>query len=1028
MKFSLLKCPKYLIGICVTFWFLISSVNTFAQTPEGSYTIIQLPCNSDGIIQVDITSGMTPPLDFIFIYYESPFAEDIIFSDVDALSLTATNLGVIDMILVTDDFGNSKSFYVSEFYSFWVDYFDFIEPVCPEINCTIELTINDGETPLNIDFLTLTGDYITSGTSVELPVGEYRTVFYDSNGCTDGYKYEDTLVINQTSNIQFTLESTVASCTNGSVSISSVSGAVEPYTYLWNNGSVDSAISNLVTGGYIVTLTDYLGCKQAASKYVTQSPIITLSTTITNPSCELNDGSITVFGSGGVPPYSYLFPDGQTNQTAENIGAGQFYISVTDSNGCRGEKYVSVSASSPVVVTSTYQNANCGANGSAIITPTGGVAPYNIVWNYSSSQTDFSIINLEQGYYRFTVSDANNCKRLGAVNIEDEAFSYTSLNVTPAVCPDNNGSILAYTYSDYYPITYSWSNGTTGYSNSNLAAGNYTCTMTNSVGCTTTKTAYVNSTSPLNIALSSQNPSCPYEPDGSIIATVFGGEPPYNYHWSNGETNSSISGLIQGIYQLTVTDANLCSQTKSFPLGYEDNNMDCFCIVNGTAFEDINNNCIFDDGENPLSNIKINCSGFGSVFTDSDGKYSFMLPDGDYTISETILGYYPLEACQSPSYNINVVAGSGCEMTYDFAHNVTQIHDIQTYINSVTCAVRGYNYIQKLIIKNAGTSPESNIVFGYGADGQINYSTSTDLSLYQPEPFLFSNLFSYDGNIPTLLPGEVHEIVVHFNVPSNVPLNTELDFTDTCAFIAPMSNWMNDYSPWNNLTNYCTYVVGSFDPNNIEVYPKGTGAEGLITTNDSILTYTINFENTGSYYARNIYIYDTLNPNLDPNSLIPIASSHPCITRITEDGVVSFTFEDVYLPYYGIGKYGYVKYSVKQNDNLSAGTQIFNSANIVFDFNEPIVTNTVVNTIDQNVDIDLNGVTKEYIIYPNPTQNYFTIKGGDFTSVSVYNSLGQIMLNENDSDTINIEFLESGIYFVKINTIEGIVIKKLIKQ
>ena len=212
------------------------------------------------------------------------------------------------------------------------------------------------------------------------------------------------------------------------------------------------------------------------------------------------------------------------------------------------------------------------------------------------------------------------------------------------------------------------------------------------------------------------------------------------------------------------------------------------------------------------------------------------------------------------------------------------------------------------------------------------------------------------------------------------------------------------------------------------MYPKGIGNQGFIATSDSILTYTINFENIGSYYANKVVVIDTLDSDLDWNTLQPVYSTHDCVTRLSNEGVVSFTFDNIYLPYQGIGRYGSVTYSIKQKSNLAPGTEIKNYAAIYFDFNEPVITNTVLNTIWWPETVDQPEINNQFNIYPNPANTSFSISGRNIESIFILNSLGQIVLQTNIPSDVFIGNLTTGIYFVRIETTEEIVVKKLIKQ
>ena len=127
-------------------------------------------------------------------------------------------------------------------------------------------------------------------------------------------------------------------------------------------------------------------------------------------------------------------------------------------------------------------------------------------------------------------------------------------------------------------------------------------------------------------------------------------------------------------------------------------------------------------------------------------------------------------------------------------------------------------------------------------------------------------------------------------VLSNIPLGTSI-----CqdAYITPLSN---DIHPIDNHGQYCQEATGSYDPNLIEVSPKGIGANGLISPADSVLDYTIHFQNTGTDTAFTVMVLDTLDSHLNVASIKQGASSHPCQIDIKPGNILTATFKHILLP------------------------------------------------------------------------------------------------------------------------------------
>jgi len=289
----------------------------------------------------------------------------------------------------------------------------------------------------------------------------------------------------------------------------------------------------------------------------------------------------------------------------------------------------------------------------------------------------------------------------------------------------------------------------------------------------------------------------------------------------------------------------------------------------------------------------------------------------------------------------------------------------------------------------------------------------------------------------SLTPGTGQEFLINYNVPADVPLGTTLTFKDTAAYVSPMTNWLTDYSPWNNLNYFNTTTVGSYDPNFKEVSPKGWGPSGVITVNDSVLEYMVHFQNTGTYMAENVVVIDTLDPSLDWSSLRPVYMSKKCVVDINEHGVATFTFNNIDLPPSStepVASNAMFTYTIKQRPALPMGTHILNSASIYFDFNAPIKTKSTYNTIAWGVGVP-NTTTatissNAFTVYPNPANNTFNAiinsdAGGDY-SLRVTDVAGKTEISKTlnlikgaQTLAVDVSNLSAGVYFVTLVSNDG---------
>lgn len=914
---------------------------------------------------------------------------------------------------------------------------------CPALG-TATATVTGGTAPYTYQWLTTGNTVVATGNPASLPAGQYFIKITDANGCTYGSagNFSDSIYVASLPPFNFTITTTTANCTNGTATMGPITGSgVAPYSYLWSNSATTTSINNLTAGSYSLTVTDANGCSRTRTEQVHQAIQIAVNTTPTNSTCLQNNGALMTFGSGGTPPYSYLYGNGATTQAQTGLAPGYYPVTVTDANGCSGHGGGYIGTSTPVNVTFSATPSSCnGATGSATVAISGGQAPYTVNWSTYPAQTGTTASNLAAGAYSFLVTDANGCTRSGVVNVPPVTVLQATLTGTDATCNALNGSITASVSGGAAPYSYLWMNGITTATLSGLSAGTYWVTITDNNGCHVSRTRSVQSTSPVHVGLASTPASCMFASDGSILATATGGTAPYTWHWSNGQTTANATGLAAGNYGVIATDANGCTGSEHTGISYNTANTSCYCTISGTVYHDINGNCVKDAGEPGIPNILMHCSSTGSVFTDANGQYAFQVPSGTYTISENVLAMYPLAACQNNNVAVTTVAGAGCVQTVNFGNSVNTIHDMHISTWDYTAAVPGNSYIQKCIISNQGTVAEAASIAGYKTDGQLNTATFVPGGVFTAGG---SNWYTSGSNMPNLAPGATAAFNVTYNVPTNIPMSTQIAVKDSVAYTAPMSNWLNDYSPWNNVNQPNTTIVSSYDPNFKAVNPKGVGPEGLIPRSDSTLEYMIHFQNLGTYFAQNIVVIDTLDENLNWSTVRPIYSSHKTSSiQISETGVLKYTFKNINLPAKmqdEPGSNGMFSFTIRTKPNLPLGTILYNKAAIYFDYNEPVITNDVLNTIYQPTGIDDREVaaSPDFMIYPNPASASCALlldnKAAQQAVVSITDISGRILLRRDarlypgkQAIEVSTHELTAGVYFVTVATAHAKSTQKLV--
>lgn len=1030
----------FLIGIIRVAW---------SQTATGTFT--QEPCNDDGIFTVT-TTGISLPITYTYYIDGNTIVHPNVNSGTDQLNnIGMTNSGYIYCEVSSGGFITyAQANYTPQFI------FDLTSssPVCPVLLGSISANQVSG-TPGPFSF-TWTNEQsleVFTGNNPVVSVGNYSAVIIDQ---TTGCKLEindSAAYISQLSSITATTSSTTANCTNGTAT-AVASGGIAPYSYSWSNGANGSTITGLSMGYYYVTITDAQGCNTSDyGIYVNQSPQILVNHVVSNATCLDPNGSVTAFASGGTGPYSYSWNNGQTTQTATNLlGQNSYNVVVTDVNGCVGQAYAYVSSTTPINVTYTSTPSQCiSPTGSATITASGGTAPYVYQWLTIPSVNSPTITNQAAGTYSFQVTDANGCARSGQVVINPVSSINATVQSSTVYCPATTGSVFANATGSNPPFTYTWSNGSNTPTISSVPLGTYGCTITDALGCSVTKWGVLSSTSPINIGLSTTPATCIFNSDGSVNSTVTGGTAPYSYLYSNGATTPNTNNLNVSGHTLIVSDVNGCSNSKYFTISNGNTTQDCYCTISGSVYADANSNCSQEIGENGIQNIMIHCSGIGYVFTDANGNYSFQVPSGTYTVSQILNPYYPLSSCQNNSNTVNVLAASGCINEVNFSNNVIPIHDLKIVtMNATNPPIPGNPYFQKIIVKNEGTISESTIQLGYEKDEQIPFASATLPSFTQLSPLTAPDWFSVQSGFPTLTPNASQVILLEYNTPTTIPIGTNLTYIDTVTHDAPINvNWLLDNTTWNNYNFFQTTVIGSYDPNYKEVYPKGDGPNGNISTDVTEFDYTIHFQNEGTYYAQNIVVTDQLDSDFDWTTFKPGYSEYEYTATINETGLLTFTFSNINLPWkssFGdVLSSAFVNYSIKRKSTTGIGTVFTNSADIFFDYNAPITTNTTINTINSlgvNESNSINYSENNGIsLYPVPANNQLNIqidnnKIDQKVTIQIVNLTGSIVSDEtvllsekSYSYNKDVSNLMSGTYLIKFHFENGeFVTKKIIVQ
>lgn len=477
------------------------------------------------------------------------------------------------------------------------------------------------------------------------------------------------------------------------------------------------------------------------------------------------------------------------------------------------------------------------------------------------------------------------------------------------------------------------------------------------------------------------------------------------------------------------TQINLI-QNKIQALGYINCHVNTYCsfvpggefytIEGQQKFDNENDGCDITDSTFP--NLKYSITDgitTGSIISNNSGNYAIPVQAGQYTITPIL---------ENPNYFTatppNVVMSFPTQtspFTQDFCIRPNGIkHDVEVSIIPTTVARPGFDAIYKIIYKNKGNQIEN---------GTINLQfDDAVLDIVSTNPaFTTQTLNNLSFNYSNFNPFETREISVVLNV--NSPMETPaansgdiLNYTVTNT-ITNTDEMLSDNTFVLNQT-----VVNSYDPND------KTCLQGNYVGPDKIgqyVHYMIRFENTGTFPAENIVVKDMIDTTkFDVSSLVPLNASHNYVTRINGNKV-EFIFENINLPFDDATNDGYVAFKIKTLPSLVVGNTFSNTANIYFDYNFPIITNTATTTIAA-----LNNPSFEFAtyfsLYPNPATSELNINlksAIEIISIQIYNTIGQLVsVQTGNALKVDVSNLKTGNYFIKVNTNEGFSTSQFIKE
>lgn len=368
---------------------------------------------------------------------------------------------------------------------------------------------------------------------------------------------------------------------------------------------------------------------------------VTITSENSTSFCSPN-GTATASASEGIPPYSYLWSNGETSATVTNLDAGTYTVTVTDSNSDTGSAAVVITNVDPIDpnASATSETSSDADDGTATSAPTGGTGTYTFSW--SNGESTSTITGLAPGSYTVTVTDEEGCTAEQSVIVN--AFECLSLElvfqVSDARCfgaCDGNIEILDVT-GGTAPYTYMWSTGQNTAIVFDLCTGTYSVSVVDAAGCEIIEDIFVGEAAEFFVNAGATSETGEDTNDGSAWASPSGDFGPFTYEWSNGSTDSLITSLAPGIYSVTVTDSNGCTAEEAVEV-YE------FFCIGEVQFNVQDVNCF-----NACDGVVSAIVNFGGI-----GPFTFEWNTGETTqeIENLCAGFYDVTITDE---------GQGCEL------------------------------------------------------------------------------------------------------------------------------------------------------------------------------------------------------------------------------------------------------------------------------------------------------------------------------------------------------------------------------
>jgi uncharacterized repeat protein (TIGR01451 family) len=888
-----------------------------------------------------------------------------------------------------------------------------------------------------------------------------------ANSDEDDHDGELVAMSGTTSTLELSVNNTLyqANCEGALVIlVAEATGGSGDYSYQWSHGIGEGATQEIQVNEnttYFITVTDNdSGCMKTVQHLVGVDGPLQVICLPTSTSCFGGaDGCAEVIITGGVPPYQFIWPDGQSGNPICNLAAGVYTVTVVDGLGCQALCETIIENGAPLEITVIADPFVICQGEEALLSAEvqGGTGAYIYQWipsiELSSPVDQFTLASPPSTtMYEVFVTDANGCWGSASTLLEVIEAPDVSPAFSQQVCVDSPPFELSLDqpngiFSGVGVINNIFDPAVAGLGTHIIAyeylfgddcnfEGEFTIEVIDDE-CLSIHGKVVMDNGDCIAEVSEMGLSnwlVKISSDDHLYFTVTNSEGFYSLQ------------VVPDIYEVSVILPNQWTWDNCAD-AYEANlvdNLDVELDIPVIELEPCPHMTV-NIGTSGLLRCSSNyywveyCN-LGSALAEGaqitieldpfltylSSEIPLAAQDGNLLTFE--LGDVDINECAdfwiAVHVNCDAVLGqTHCTEAYIFPNELCQPDDDLWSGASLSLGAMCEGDSVRFIITNDGTADMlTSQVFIVVEDGVMLSAMPNEVDLNAGEEFTIA--FEADGSTRRL---EIPQVPFH---PGESMPNISVegcgvneDGEISTGFVTQFDT--DDYDDFSDID--CTENIGAFDPNDKSAIPKGFGPEHYLYPNTDI-EYMIRFQNTGTAPAQLVVIRDTLSPWLDITTIRPGVSSHDYSFGIDSSNVLVFSFENIMLPDSNANEaasHGFIKYRIDQIKDVPLLTKINNSAAIYFDYNEPVITNTVQHIINVDFLDMVDGLDQEphYIVdvFPNPVSTSFVIVTDENTSrqknVLLFDPLGRLILEETFIDfqkSVNTKNLPEGLYFYQL--------------